>query len=158
MSLWCRSDWIQVFCCSPKPHCLGNPTVEFLGDIALLLVLLINANLCKSFSNFLLFPNGALYHLNFKFQALDSQKMLLRNVWSIPLQKCSKIMKWKIFEAFTRVHMWNMSQYKNKWFKRLHLLEGGSQDYTGSRNHNPARPKILGTTANSQSVLILSAC
>lgn len=46
--------------------------------------------------------------------------------------------------------MWNMSQDKNKLFKRLHLLEGESQDYAGSKNHNPARPKILGTTANAR--------
>lgn len=48
-------------------HCLGNPTVECIGGITLFSMFFINANLCKFLTTFLLFPNGALYHLNFKF-------------------------------------------------------------------------------------------
>lgn len=51
--------------------------------------------------------------------------------------------------------MWTMSQDKNKLFKRLHLLEGASQDHAGSKNHNPARPKILGTTANARKYFVI---
>lgn len=65
---WSRSDYIQVFCCLPTPHRLGNPIVECIVDITLFLILLINANLCKFLINFLLFPNGALSHWNVKFQ------------------------------------------------------------------------------------------
>lgn len=56
-----------MLCCAPIPPCLGNPAAEFIGDITLLLVLLRNANLCKFLTNFLFFPDGALYHLNVKF-------------------------------------------------------------------------------------------
>lgn len=101
-----------MFYCPPTLHRLGNRTVEFIGNTALFLVLLISANLCKFLINFLLPPapsDGALYHLNVKFRALYIQKMLLGNVWSIPaiLQKRSKIVMGKISEVFARLHMWD---------------------------------------------------
>lgn len=71
---WSRSDYIQVFCCLPTPHRLGNPIVECIVDITLFLILLINANLCKFLINFLLFPNGALSHWNVKFRLFISKR------------------------------------------------------------------------------------
>lgn len=81
-SRW-RSDYIRMFCCPPAPHCLGNPTVKCIGDITLLFS---SSDKCKPLQvlNFLLCPNGALYHWNVKFQTFYIQKLLLGNVWSIP--------------------------------------------------------------------------
>ena len=59
--------------------------------------------------------------------------------------KCSKIMKWKIFEAFSRVHMWDCYFLgQNKSYSRDYICQEGK-----AKNHIPARPRILEITANS---------
>jgi hypothetical protein len=45
---------------------------------------------------------------------------------------------------------------KHKLFKRLHLSENESQDYSGKRHHSSGRLQSSETTANSQKVMILS--
>lgn len=57
-------------CCTVHQHptVLGFPPVEFIGNITFFFVLLINADLSKFLTNFLLFLNGALAHLHLKFR------------------------------------------------------------------------------------------
>lgn len=62
-----------------------------------LLILSINASICKFLTDFLLFPKVHFIIWMLNSRTLYIQKMLLGNIWSIPttLKKWSKIMQWK---------------------------------------------------------------
>ena len=141
---------------------VGNPTVEFIGNITLFLVLLINANLCKFLINFsFFFSNGALYHLNVKFRSPYIQKRLLRNIWSIPatLQKCSKIMRWKILEVLTRVHMWDYYFSRQKQvIQDITFVRKGKPRLCWQLKPQSSKTQDFRSNKIYESVLILSAC
>lgn len=138
-------------CCTVQhPTVLGSPLLNSLATLPSFLVLLINADLFKFLTNFLLFLNGARSHLHVKFQRSlypkdVARKCLIHANYLAEMQQNYEV---KNTWGLERVHMWDMSQDKNKLFGR-YLLEGESQDYADSRNHKPARPKILGRTENS---------
>lgn len=70
---WSRSDYIQVFCCLPTPHRLGAHWMHCWHYS--LLILLINANLCKFLINFLLFQM-----VHFLIGMLNSDFLYLKDV------------------------------------------------------------------------------
>lgn len=142
-------------CCTAHQHptVLGSPLLNSLATLPYFLVLLINADLFKFLTNFLLFLNGARSHLHVKFQRSlypkdVARKCLIHANYLAEMAWHKQNYEVKNTWGLERVHMWDMSQVKNKLFER-YLLEGESQDYADSRNHKPARPKTLGRTENS---------
>lgn len=111
--------------CSPTLHCLGIPLLNLLATLLSFSVLLINADLFKFLTNFLLFLNGALSCLHVKFQRSLCPKDVARKclIDASYLAEMQQNYEVKNTWGLERAHMWDMSQDKSKLFER-YLLEG----------------------------------
>lgn len=149
-------------CYSPTPHC-WEPYCWVHWQHYALSSSFDKCQPLQVFNQFLLFffSNGALYHLNVKFRSPYIQKRLLRNIWSIPatLQKCSKIMRWKILEVLTRVHMWDYYFSRQKQvIQDITFVRKGKPRLCWQLKPQSSKTQDFRSNKIYESVLILSAC